>query len=92
MVGNPEAPPLHPHHVDYLFEKCGCYLTMFHFVDEEPPPLQAIGLNLVAEVDHFGWEMIRTSHSCAISNFDDDFLCGLGKFYQGLTVGAKCSC
>lgn len=47
---------------------------MVNFVDGEHPPLRAIGLNLVAEVDHFGWEMIWTSQSWAISDFDDDFV------------------
>ena len=54
MVGNPEASPLHPRPVDYVFAKCGRYLAMFHFIDGKHPPLRIIGLKLVVEVDHFG--------------------------------------
>lgn len=54
MVVSLEAPPVYPYHVDYVFAKYGQYLTMFHSVDGEPPPLRAIGLNMVEKVNHFG--------------------------------------
>lgn len=63
MVENLEAPPMYPHPVDFVFAKCGHYLAMFHSIDEEPTPLQAIGLYLVAKADHFSWKMIGTSYN-----------------------------
>lgn len=52
MVGNPETLPLYPYPIDYVFTKYGLYLAMFHYVDKDFPPLRAVGLKLVVEVDH----------------------------------------